>query len=331
MLLLTTLLALSGLVTSSRVNNTPKYYYLKDAIYHFDTFKNKHGKIYPDVEEETKRLEIFKGNLQRINYLNDLENDTVHGLTMFVDLTDEEFTSIHACFVNPLDSGSCEEVTDVQDSGAPEEFDWRDYNAVTEVKNQGHCGSCWAFGSTGALEGAYALKYKELTAFSEKQLMDCDKDANGCDGGNMADAFSYLMSAGGAMTEQDYPYQPAVGSCKFDAGKVKARVTQCYTFNLQGDEEKLKQLLHARGPITIGVNSVPMRTYDGTSVLKICDPYMINHSVLLVGYGTDNGTPYWLIKNSWGLNYGIGGYIKILRGNNVCGLMNPSMAIPVVA
>merc|ERR1719312_455585 len=207
----------------------------------------------------------------------------------------------------------------------PVSKDWRTEGAVTPVKNQGQCGSCYAFGTTGALEGACAIQHGKLVSLSEQQIMDCSWNYgnNGCNGGLFDRAFYYIMQNGGIDTEASYPYTEKESyRCKFNAKTVGATVSNFYYVN-QGDEDALTTVIAAKGPVAIAINA-GMRdfqfyqsgVYDNPSCTAA-----LNHAVLAVGYGTEGGKDYFLVKNSWGTGWGDAGYIKMRRNrNNQCGI-----------
>ena len=205
----------------------------------------------------------------------------------------------------------------------PESVDWRDEGVVTPVKDQGACGSCWAFSATGAIEGAHARATGELVSLSEQQLVDCDTTEKGCDGGFMRGAFQYVMDNGGIETEESYEYHAKDETCHYNPDNFGAIVTG-YAFVTSYDEEALKSAVATQGPVSVAIDASKwefMFPYEGVYRNSECTEEGINHAVLVVGYGDDNGDEYWLVKNSWGETWGDEGYIKIARNeNNMCGI-----------
>eukprot|EP01018_Ginkgo_biloba_P019492 Gb_13610 [translate_table: standard] len=311
---------------------------LLNAEAHFAHFVQKYGKTYSGPQEHAHRLFIFKRNLLKALEHQKLDPSAIHGITKFSDLTEEEFRRQYLGLRVPsfLRSES-HEAPILPTNDLPDDFDWRDSGAVTAVKNQGSCGSCWAFSTTGALEGAHFLKTGKLVSLSEQQLVDCDHECDpsdpracdsGCNGGLMTSAYGYAIKAGGLEKEEDYPYTGTDGTCKFDDKKVVAAVSNFSVVSI--DEDQIAANLVKNGPLSVGINAVFMQTYiGGVSCPYICSKRNLDHGVLLVGYGSAGyapirmkDKPYWIIKNSWGANWGEQGYYKLCRGHNVCGINN---------
>ncbi|OAF65054.1 hypothetical protein A3Q56_07229 [Intoshia linei] len=203
-------------------------------------------------------------------------------------------------------------------------FNWMEHNVVAEVKDQGACGSCWAFSATGCMEGQYAIKHKKLVSFSEQELVDCDDTDNGCNGGLPTNAFEKIKVLGGIEAETQYPYHPYKTMCMFTKKKIIAVVKSDYV--IEKNENVLKKVLRQVGPISIGINADSLQFYTGGIHNPTnCDPYMLDHGVLIVGYGTEiinsKNVDYWIIKNSWGTGWGEKGYFRMLRGTNKCGII----------
>ncbi|KAK9220366.1 hypothetical protein WN943_009016 [Citrus x changshan-huyou] len=310
--------------------------HLLNAEHHFSLFKSKFSKTYATQEEHDYRFRVFKANLRRAKRRQLLDPTAVHGVTKFSDLTPSEFRrqflGLNRRLRLPADA---QKAPILPTNDLPTDFDWRDHGAVTGVKDQGACGSCWSFSATGALEGAHFLSTGELVSLSEQQLVDCDHECDpeesgscdsGCNGGLMNSAFEYILKAGGVEREKDYPYTGTDGgSCKFDKSKIAAAVSNFSV--ISSDEDQMAANLVKHGPLAVGINAVWMQTYiGGVSCPYICGKYL-DHGVLIVGYGSSGFAPirfkekpYWIIKNSWGENWGENGYYKICMGRNVCGV-----------
>jgi cathepsin L len=209
----------------------------------------------------------------------------------------------------------------------PETVDWRERGAVTPVKDQGKCGSCWAFSATGAIEGQHFRKTGKLISVSEQQLVDCSTENSGCNGGEIDLAFKYVEKTGGIDSEESYPYvsgrtEKPDAYCEYRSSRVAAKVTGYV--DVPRSEEKLKEALALHGPISVAIDAHlhAFQAYkSGVFSSPNCNEQHLDHGVLLVGYGTENGKDYWLVKNSWSSDWGDNGYVKIERNNgNMCGV-----------
>jgi len=309
----------------------------------WELFKTVHQKTYETETEELLRKEIFQNNIKIIEEHNKKfeagEVSFEQGVNQFSDLTKSEYKALVLGFKKSERKQSGASGIFVADAGVelPSEFDWRKKGAVTPIKNQEACGSCWAFGTVGALEGAHAIKTGKLVPLSEEQLVDCSEKNDGCGGGDQEVAFDYIINAGGLESESEYPYTSGDGSsgrCKFSKSKVKATMSS-YVQVKSGDEDALKQAVATKSPMAIAIYAAldSFQHYkSGVYYAPSCPSSFdeLDHVVTLIGYGTENGQDYWLVKNSWGTGWGDNGYIKMARNrDNNCGIATEA-AYPVV-
>lgn len=289
----------------------------------FKDFMVKYNRTYSSQEEADRRLLIFNENLKTAEKLQSLDQGSAeYGVTKFSDLSEEEFRSL---YLNPLLSQWTLRKPMKPAAGprdpAPPSWDWREHGAVSPVKNQGMCGSCWAFSVTGNIEGQWFLKRGSLLSLSEQELVDCDGLDQACGGGLPSNAYEAIEKLGGLETETDYSYIGKKQSCDFTTGKVAAYINS--SVELSKDENEIAAWLAENGPVSVALNAFAMQFYrKGVShPLKIlCNPWMIDHAVLLVGYGERKGIPFWAIKNSWGEDYGEQGYYYLYKGSRLCGI-----------
>jgi len=291
----------------------------------FEAFQAQYGKVYLE-SEENHRFNIYKQNLDFVNAWDEEARGFSVGINAFADLTVEEFKSIYngmnvnvEPFEPVLDSYWHSEVTgDI--------VNWVNKGAVTPIKDQGQCGSCWSFSATGSMEGEKFIKTGTLTSLSEQNLVDCStaQGNEGCNGGLMDSAFDYVIANHGIDTEASYRYT-ATGpnSCKFSTANIGDTISS-YTDVTRGSESALQTSVDTQPTsvaIDAGHNSFQLYK-SGVYYEPACSATQLDHGVLAVGYGTDNsGTAYWLVKNSWGTGWGMQGFIQMSKGrNNNCGI-----------
>jgi len=290
----------------------------------FNLYKNLYSKGYGDAEEG-KRFSCFMENEKKIEARNAKGAET-HGWNMFTDLCADEFKVYHnLVFTNHTVKNSVKApvYTQNQINAAASSVDWRTKGAVTPVKNQAQCGSCWSFSATGAMEGVNFLAGNTLVGLSEEELVQCAKTAGqGCQGGWMDKAIEWVVNNGGIDSESDYPYTSGTGitgTCKSEKkSKVVAKFSK--VVEVGHSEAQMATYLAANGPVSIGVDAEDgWQTYSG-GIMKTCSGRQIDHGVLAVGYGTEGSTNYWIVKNSWSSSWGENGYIRLEKGTNQCGL-----------
>ncbi|XP_022602644.1 cathepsin S-like [Seriola dumerili] len=315
-LLFTILCGFAAAVTSSQLDR------------HWELWKKMHKKVYSHQIEELGRRRIWEENLEIINVHNLEASLGLHTYELAMnhlgDLTTQEITGMLTGTVVPSDLERSPSKSIRVNTSLPASLDWRDKGLVTEVKMQGSCGSCWAFSAVGALEGQLKKSTGVLMSLSPQNLVDCStKYGNhGCNGGFMTNAFEYIIKNKGIDSNAAYPYTGKPGHCKYNP---QYRAANCSSFGLlpEGNEFELKVALATIGPISVAVDaSRPNFVFyrHGVYIDHRCSRD-VNHGVLAVGYGNERGHDYWLVKNSWGVNYGDEGYIKMARNRrNQCGI-----------
>jgi cathepsin L len=310
------------------------------AVSHFevvkeewDTWKTFHSKNYSSPSEEKMRMLIFMENKARIARHNQRAYYGSETFTMKMnplgDQLNHEVISTRNGYRKGLLQRTRKPVAASfiapENLCMPELVDWRESGAVTDVKNQGQCGSCWAFSATGALEGQHFRKTGKLVSLSEQNLVDCStKYGNhGCEGGLMDFAFQYVKENHGIDTEASYPYEAEDDRCRFSKKTVGASDVGFVDIPA-GDEEALRKAVATMGPVSVAIDaSNESFQFYSTGVYNepSCSPDNLDHGVLVVGYGSENGQDYWLVKNSWGTTWGDRGYMKMARNKgNMCGI-----------
>ena len=296
----------------------------------FQDWTARFNKVYSS-EEFVTRYNIFKANVDYINEWNSRGSPTVLGTTVFADLTNAEY---RALFLGTRFNGTerlehglyntymSRRKTNV--GANPPSVDWVSKGAVTPIKNQGQCGSCWSFSTTGSVEGIHFIATNTLVSLSEQNLMDCSTGYGneGCDGGLMDSAFRYIIANKGIDTEASYPYTMKNEKCKFETANIGATISS-YIDITSGSEADL-ETASVQQPISVAIDASHESFQLYTSGIynePACSSTELDHGVLVVGYGTSDGTPYWLVKNSWGTDWGQAGYIWMSKDkNNQCGI-----------
>ncbi|KAL7224125.1 hypothetical protein ACSBR1_025561 [Camellia fascicularis] len=287
----------------------------------YEEWLAKHGKAYNSLGEKDKRFEIFKDNLKFVDEHNSENRTYKVGMNRFADLTNEEYrsrylgtrTDAKRRFVKSK-VGLSRRYVVRGDEDLPESVDWRTKGAVAPIKDQGDCGSCWAFSTVAAVEGLNKIKTGELIELSEQELVDCDRayDA-GCNGGLMDYAFQFIIENGGIDSESDYPYLGVDGQCDPTRKNAKVVSIDDYEDVPPFDELALKNAV-AHQPVSVAIEASgrALQLYLSGIFTGECG-MALDHGVAVVGYGKENGVDYWIVRNSWGASWGESGYIRMER------------------
>jgi len=301
-------------------------------------------------DERADRFMVFSQNVEKVNELNAAAKaagkNTRFAINKFALLSNEEFRAIYQnarmpdSWIPSADSTFAPLAPQSEIDGLPTKWDWRTIKppVVTGVKNQGQCGSCYTFSTTGNMEGVWALAGHPLVSLSEQNLIDCDHTCidgvcdGGCNGGLMANAFTWIIKNGGIESEADYPYEGYNDKCRFDKTKIVASITN-FTF-INKTSTQMQAFLYKNGPISIAADAT-MWQYYYTGVWYFPCGTSLDHGILIVGWGVETDIfgqqmPYWIVKNSWGADWGMNGYILIERGDDRCGLQKYPIASQIV-
>jgi len=286
----------------------------------FTNYMQQYSKSY-SVDEFQYRYQVFKQNAR---YIDSFNGTFRVSMNYFGDLTLAEYSKMYLGFlgnkakINTLPVG-------ILKPSIPASWDWRTKGAVTGIKNQGQCGSCWSFSATGSSEGAWFLGGNTLQSLSEQQLVDCSGSYGneGCNGGLMDDAFQYEIAIGGLESESEYPYTAEDGTCQFVKSEIVASIT-AYHDVPSGSEPDLTSDIGTIAPISVAIDAShsSFQFYSsGVYYEPECSSTQLDHGVLGVGYGTEGSSAYYIVKNSWGTDWGMNGYIWMSRNrNNNCGI-----------
>lgn len=288
----------------------------------FQDFIKKYKKHYETPSEYKKRFEIFKSNLQKIKSLQKKYTHGI-GITKFTDMTEDEiFNKQYDDFIEYDDSY----ISNLNVKDVPEEFDFRKTGSVCPVQNQGACGSCFIFASVGVLEHIYKEKYGTLLKFSEKYILDCDINSS-CDGGSLDTVYNFVNRTGYLYEAKDYKKYDAKKDDSECPGKTEKahdiKINGWKAANFTDNVEKMKLHLYTNGPSYMGVNATGMHlNYYTHGIIEVdnCGKNYTesDHGVLVVGWGKEKDTPYWIVKNSWGDDWGEDGYFRVKMGLDIC-------------
>ncbi|XP_009761201.1 vignain-like [Nicotiana tabacum] len=292
----------------------------------YQDWLQRHSRKYGSKDEWNMRFGIYQSNVQFIDFFNSL--NLSYNLTdnAFADMTNLEFKSKYSGYKKHTHN-SKKAAPNITCAGSklPVSLDWRKSGVVTRVKDQKNCGSCWAFSAVAAVEGINKIKTGKLVSLSEQELVDCDvnSDNQGCNGGFMEKAFSFIKKNGGITTEKNYPYVGKDQKC--NTTKAKQHAVTISGYEMVAKNEESLQAAVTKQPISVAIDAsgYDFQLYAGGVYSGFCGN-SLNHGVTLIGYGVDDGEKYWLVKNSWGTMWGEDGYIKIKRGSNdkkgMCGI-----------
>jgi len=296
----------------------------------FSNWMKEHGKSY-DSAEFQYRFRVWQNNLDYVEAYNAQKNGVTLAMNKFADLTGEEFRNIYLGVKIPVDNADQwkhHRNTTIYMSpfALPTSWDWRQQGAVTHVKDQGQCGSCWSFSTTGSAEGCHKIVTGSLVTISEQNLIDCSSNAkygnHGCNGGLMTNAMNYIIDNGGIDSEGSYPYEAKQDSCRYTVSTSVATLKSYYNIQ-KGSESDLQNQVYV-SPVSVAIDAshTSFQLYhSGVYYEPACSSTSLDHGVLAIGWGVDGGQDYWWVKNSWGTSWGQAGYIEMARNkNNNCGI-----------
>ncbi|MCI4381409.1 hypothetical protein PGIGA_G00251180 [Pangasianodon gigas] len=304
---------------------------------YWKSWKTEFNKNYSSVSEEAYRRAIWEQNVFKVMKHNEEAAAGQHTFTIGInhlsDMTTEEVSAklngLRVENFSPQDAN--ENFTFLSDFPLPPSVNWTDDGFVSPVRNQGDCNACWAFSAVGALEAQMMKKKSPLVPLSVQNLIDCSSTEgnHGCCGGLMTNAFNYIINNNGISTDADYPYEAK--DCRYCRANHKYGHCSGFRVLQRNNEFELQKVVAKIGPVAVGINADEdtFHHYSKGIYNSTCKTLPLNHAVLVVGYGKEEGQQYWLVKNSWGTDWGEGGYIRMLRNKNQCGIGSYSV-VPIV-
>jgi len=286
----------------------------------WDNYKSKYGKVYATANEEGNRFQIFKENFKRSQKMTARDTHATFGVTKFSDLTPAEFKAIYLMNVTrPAVAAPLAKVP--RNPKLPATFDWSSKGALTPVKDQGQCGSCWDFSATETIESVCFLAGYPLTQLSEQQILDCDSSDYGCNGGWPYNAYQYVIGAGGIETEADYPYTAQDGTCNFNSADIECTVASWKYVTQSQDENAMQNFCYSNSPLSVCVDAEIWQTYTGGVITPSSGcGNSIDHCVQITGWTQMGGVNAWTVRNSWGADWGMSGFIYVQIGSDICSI-----------
>ncbi|XP_012371796.1 cathepsin O [Octodon degus] len=294
------------------------------------------GDANPSTRSAKRRTAAFRESLKRHRYLNSVfphENATAfYGINQFSYLFPEEFKAIYLrSEPSRCPRYSSEGQTPVPNISLPLRFDWRDKHVVTSVRNQQTCGGCWAFSVVGAVESVRAIRGAPLEDLSAQQVIDCSYSNFGCSGGSPLSALIWLNKTQEKLVrDSEYPFTAQNGLCRYFSRAQPGVSIQGYVaYDFSDQENVMARALLLSGPLVVTVDAVSWQDYLGGIIQHHCSSGKANHAVLVTGFDRTGRTPYWIVRNSWGSSWGVGGYVYVRMGSNVCGIADSVSAVLV--
>ncbi|MCD7463154.1 hypothetical protein HAX54_050046 [Datura stramonium] len=289
----------------------------------------QHGRVYKDDVEKAERLKTFQQNLDYIESVNKAGTRTYKlGVNKFADMTNEEFRATRNGYrMSSHDQKINATSFRYKDVTVPDKMDWREKDVVTAIKNQGECGCCWAFSAVASMEGINKITTGNLISLSEQELVDCDTSSNqGCEGGFMNKAFEFIIRNDGLTSESSYPFKGIDDTCKIgEETNNVAKITGYENVPTKSESDLLKVVANQPVSVAIDASGSDFQLYSSGVFTGECGTDL-DHGVTIVGYGEDSedGTKYWIVKNSWGTSWGENGYIRMQRDidaeEGLCGI-----------
>jgi C1A family cysteine protease len=300
----------------------------------FRNWMQRYNKQYDTDAEFQRRFEIFMQNKERVATMNRAKPssaNTVWGVTKFMDMTPEEFkkTYLGTIVTDTTEKKQPIDLDTLQQS-LPTTFDWRTSSScISAVKNQGNCGSCWAFSTTEGTESAYCIATGKLYTLAPQELVSCDNTCDGCNGGEVTAALNYVEK-NGLEGESSYPYTSGNtgknGACSYSASAVEATITS-WGYSTQTKNETAMQVsMYSISPLAVVVDAESWQFYKGGVVTSNCGT-SLDHAVQAVGWNQQSSTPYWIVKNSWGADWGEAGYIYVEMFKDMCGIASQPLYV----